>query len=959
MFNYEKFVNDHSREYGSCPFWSWNDKLDTEELCRQIDHMKSLGMTGFFIHARGGLKTEYFGEEWFQAVKTCVKYAEERDMQAWLYDENGWPSGFANRKLLEDSRNWSCYLSIERTSKFPDEIMKDEYSAGILAVYSMSDGKPIRITSANNSKEYILIKQNFENSYVDTLNINITQQFLEYVYEEYRKRFPDDLGAKHMPGFFTDEPQYFRYATPWSCVIPRAFEEKYGYHVLDALPALFLEYEGACEKRYDYWRLLHEMFLQNWIRPIYEWCDKHGCKLTGHAIEESALFTQMWCCGGVMPFYEYEHIPGVDHLGRNIDPGLEAKQVGSVAAQLGKKRVLAEIFACSGYDASPRELKSIVDSMYVDGVNFVCQHLYPYSSRGERKYDHPIHFSELLPWHAYIKQLNEYQDKIGCMLSLGEDLTDILVLHPMHSAYLYYRREEDRTSIETLEVAFMSCLTKLWSEHMLFHLGDETLIAKYGSVKDNCFVIGNCQYHTVIMPDMDTIDEATADLLEQYLQNGGKLICMGRTPKYMDGRRCELNYISNTTLEALKAEQQIQIEYHGPQRSMLKFAVRKHKGDTLLFLTNLTDVQMKNIMISEMPGQSFTLEPHASCMILNGECVLGELDNCDIRRKEMALDNRYQVAESTENYLTLDFARISFDGKTYSEKKPLMLIAQELLEKKQHGNIWLQFEYHVSENTGALYLIVEPQQYRSIVVNGAALQKEEEDWRVERQFLMYDIAKETKLGWNTVEMCFEYSQNEEIYDVYFGNGTESLRNCMAFDTEISPIYIMGRFVLTSLNEEFWKDGTAFCHHGDFSICRPQHIVSADNLTVAGYPFFYGKIELKQKFAASQKAKEIRVDGYYGVCEVSINGIHVGECVLGTELDISNFVTEGENELTIILYSSVRNLMGPFHYIDAEPISVFPPIFTFENDWNNGICERFSERYAFVPFGMQVYILEGE
>ena len=43
--------------YGSLPFWSWNDRLDPEELRRQIRVMKSLGMNGFFMHARGGLET--------------------------------------------------------------------------------------------------------------------------------------------------------------------------------------------------------------------------------------------------------------------------------------------------------------------------------------------------------------------------------------------------------------------------------------------------------------------------------------------------------------------------------------------------------------------------------------------------------------------------------------------------------------------------------------------------------------------------------------------------------------------------------------------------------------------------------------------------------------------------------------------------------------------------------------
>lgn len=77
------------------------------------------------------------------------------------------------------------------------------------------------------------------------------------------------------------------------------------------------------------------------------------------------------------------------------------------------------------------------------------------------------------------------------------------------------------------------------------------------------------------------------------------------------------------------------------------------------------------------------------------------------------------------------------------------------------------------------------------------------------------------------------------------------------------------------------------------------------------------------------------------------------------VDISSYVREGENELVLVLYSSARNLIGPFHHEDAEPLSIFPTKFTFENCWQNGICKEFANRYAFVPFGVETYLLETE
>ena len=105
-------------EYQSIPFWSWNDQLEPEELRRQIREMKKAGIGGFFMHARGGLLTEYMGEDWFKAVDACIDEAKKQGMDAWAYDENGWPSGFAGMKLLEDSANFAHYLTCEARATF-------------------------------------------------------------------------------------------------------------------------------------------------------------------------------------------------------------------------------------------------------------------------------------------------------------------------------------------------------------------------------------------------------------------------------------------------------------------------------------------------------------------------------------------------------------------------------------------------------------------------------------------------------------------------------------------------------------------------------------------------------------------------------------------------------------------------------------------------------------------------
>jgi hypothetical protein len=83
------------KSYREAPFWSWNDDLDPEELVRQIGLMDDAGWGGFFMHSRVGLRTPYMGKQWMACIRACVDAARERGMDAWLYDEDKWPSGFA------------------------------------------------------------------------------------------------------------------------------------------------------------------------------------------------------------------------------------------------------------------------------------------------------------------------------------------------------------------------------------------------------------------------------------------------------------------------------------------------------------------------------------------------------------------------------------------------------------------------------------------------------------------------------------------------------------------------------------------------------------------------------------------------------------------------------------------------------------------------------------------------
>ncbi|MBR4370143.1 MAG: hypothetical protein IKS92_03795, partial [Victivallales bacterium] len=92
---FEKIFSNPSALYRDTPFWAWNCKLEEDQLRRQIAVFQEMGMGGFHMHSRTGMGTPYLTKEFMERVDNCVDEAKKRNMLAWLYDEDRWPSGAA------------------------------------------------------------------------------------------------------------------------------------------------------------------------------------------------------------------------------------------------------------------------------------------------------------------------------------------------------------------------------------------------------------------------------------------------------------------------------------------------------------------------------------------------------------------------------------------------------------------------------------------------------------------------------------------------------------------------------------------------------------------------------------------------------------------------------------------------------------------------------------------------
>lgn len=927
----------NKKDYRSIPFWSWNDKLEKTKLIDQIHWMNDNGIGGFFMHARSGLQTEYLSEDWMQCIDACADEAKKLDMKAWIYDENGWPSGFVGGKLLEDAKNCDKYI-------LAGEGAFDEKST---VSYLMTEDKIIRVSPDEITKEqtYLNLYIHTAVSTADILNPDVVDKFLNLTHQQYKERYGEKF-SDYIEGFFTDEPQYQRWNTSYTDVVATYWREQYGEDILDNLGLLFVEKEGYRSFRYRYWKAMQHLMVENFAKRVYTWCDDNDVKLTGHYVEESTLGYQMMCCGGVMPFYEYEHIPGIDWLGKWTGTPLAAKQVGSAAAQLGKKQVLTETFGCCGWNVKPSELRRIASYQYVNGVNMMCHHLIPYSERGNRKYDYPAHYSTVNPWvKEDFKTFNDYYTELGHLLGEGEQRVNVAMLHPIRSTYFDYKRELEREGfgVAELDNQLLEACRLMASRGIEYHFLDETLLAKYGFVEDKQIGCGKCAYDYLILPTMYTMDATTEQLVRQFVEQGGKVLMLGEKPTYLEAEKYDYHYlISNVSLEEINAAQAYSVSDF---KTDIYSTYRVFDGEEYLYVMNSSacDTQSQTFCFkSNGKEMSVTLKPGEDAMLCAAE-------EAQVKKELTPYVMRFVDADIAvkENYLVVDYVRYSKDGKEYSKPWPIAALFNKLLQEQYCGELFLRYEFEIGTLPEKIYLRTEKSNDIAAWLNGNSLidvLPGEDDY-----ILYYDVADCVRIGVNDYTVKVNWYEDDNVFFALFGeNVTESLKNCIVYDTELQPIELVGEFGVYSKTGYVSDEDTRFVQGEAFYIGELPKRIHQEPVT-EGFPFLAGDMVLKQKVVFDTTDILLQVEGEYHMAFVKVNGLDAGTLFFDTELDISHVAKEGENDIEIRFVLSNRNRMGPHHIMAIGRDSVSPWSFELSGAWEEDTSKYYYPQFDFVKF----------
>jgi hypothetical protein len=298
-------------------------------------------------------------------------------------------------------------------------------------------------------------------------------------------------------------------------------------------------------------------------------------------------------------------------------------------------------------------------------------------------------------------------------------------------------------------------------------------------------------------------------------------------------------------------------------------------------------------------------------------------------------------ADFSTNFLTVDTLCWSEDGKNYSEPLLCNELNTLLLNRRYEGKLWLRYGFDIQDVPEKMRIIAEKSDSQHLV-NGHQIHFDhtlEED----HCFQSADISAFVRAGENYYETVMNWHQSEATYYALFGEGvTESLRNCIAYDSEIEAVYLAGHFGVYARNT--WeKHDEKHLLGSKFYIGKAPEIIS--ETVTDGLPFFRGQLTLTQKVDLIDPDIQLALAGDFLTAKIAVNGQYAGEIYTKNTVDISRFAKEGENEISATFCIGNRNVLGPFH-AGEEEVFVCPTLF---EESNIPATENGDPKYKFRTF----------
>lgn len=518
-----------------------------------------------------------------------LKRLQDKGLGYWIYDEKGYPSGYAGGLALKDHPELEAkgFYMIRRLAVEPKhvEFHLDEESDKIIwaarypvdhsvmnaSIIEYEKMEPVPFTDRvctwdlkeNEALFIFCVKSAYEGShlthnvcsrsrYINILDEKAVRRFLDVCYEPIAKSSRE--AYQNAIAVFTDEPslvtayiqgdEVWPYAlAPWKEGLFEDFEREYGYSLLPYLPQIFEGRDSSYTTRVHFYELIGKLIAKSYVGQISRWCREHGTRFSGHYLAEESLRFHVLYYGSYLKVLEASDYPGVDvlaaypkiyHYNTTRFAQMAARKKGSN----GLMTELCPFIDIPYFEKEPvRYATGILNLLYLGG----CRCINSYFSSDFASYDPAIPEA----YKGYMSQeearwVNDYVGRMGWMLDGVPNDCGTFVYYALEDVQAKTRPEhcaQESVNCDT-DRSLLSLTRKIYEAGYDYQFADREDVVKAAkeSVEGEARISGMA-VKNLIFPAMDVIWSDTWEALKTLREKGVTIWFADKLPAARVGER--------------------------------------------------------------------------------------------------------------------------------------------------------------------------------------------------------------------------------------------------------------------------------------------------------------------------------------------------------------------------------------------------------------------------------------
>ena len=349
---------------------------------------------------------------------------------------------------------------------------------------------------------------------LDHLSHRAIDKHLSEVGEPLLKAF-----GKHPPySIYSDSLE--AYGGDWTGDFLDEFEKRRGYDLRPYLPRVYSSQSDPAIRR-DWARTMTELVEDYHLKPIAAWAKKHGTRFRSQVFGEPPAALS-----------SFRHVDLMDGEGAQFRQFSYARLTSSASHLYGRPVASAETWTwlrSPAHTASPLDMKAEADRMFVQGINQIIGHGWPYTPPGATAPGYQLYaaavFNHHQPWYMVMPEITGYLARVSYLMRQGEPANGVAVFLPNDDVYAVNQPGKPSLSAHLQEWVKPQLIQQIVDAgHNLDYVDADAILA-----------VGLARYPVLVMPHVQRLAPEVLAKLAAYVKAGGRIIAVGSTPALAPG----------------------------------------------------------------------------------------------------------------------------------------------------------------------------------------------------------------------------------------------------------------------------------------------------------------------------------------------------------------------------------------------------------------------------------------